>query len=57
MSSTTIAEAGFNKKGGTLCSPRISTEDMKLMDVSFSVDPFNQKISTNGIEGGDIYDS
>lgn len=57
MSSTTIAEAGFNKKGGSLCSPRISTEDMKLMDVSFSVDLFNQKISTNGIEGGDIYDS
>merc|ERR1711865_548427 len=36
------------------CSPQIQAEDMKMMEVSNSVVPYNHKISSsNGIEDGD----
>ena len=36
---------------GSFCSPRLPTEGMKMMEVSFSVEPFyHHKISTQGIE-------
>jgi hypothetical protein len=55
MSSTTLTEAGF-EKGDSFCSPQIQAEDMKLMEVSNSVAPYNHKISSsNGIEDGDIW--
>merc|ERR1711865_699380 len=57
VSSTPLVVAGFRKKVLSFCSPRIPTEDMKLMEVSFSVDPYNHKISTNGNEDGDMYDA
>ena len=56
MSSATLVEAGY-KKNSSFCAPRIPTEDMKMMEVSFSVDPYNHKISTNGNEDGDMYDA
>ena len=44
MSSTTLVETRF-EKSGSFFSPRIPTEDMKkLMEVSFSVDPYKHKI-------------
>jgi len=55
MSSTTLTEAGF-EKGDSFCSPQIQAEDMKLMEVSNSVAPYNHKISSNNdIEDGDIW--
>lgn len=54
MSSTTLTEAGF-EKGDSFCSPQIQAEDMKLMEVSNSVAPYNHKISSNDIEDGDIW--
>ena len=55
VSSTTLVEAGFEKVD-SFCAPRIPTEDMKMMEVSFSGDPYNHKISTKGIDDGDMYD-
>jgi len=57
VSSTPLVEDGFRKLVLSFCSPRIPTEDMRLMEVSFSVDPYNHKISTNGNEDEDMYDA